>query len=375
MRIGILSLPIHGNYGGVLQNFALYSVLKLRGYQVMTIDYKKAKHLRIKQAIFRLIRRCGGAFFVQYVARFNPKFALLYYIRDFADKYIEFSITLKSSKELEMLSSEYDIFIVGSDQVWRKIFIYDDIGSYFLSFLVGKSQKRFSYAASLGTDDIEYNAQELKYINSLIKDFCGVSVREQSSISLIRDAMKWQCKEPQFTLDPTFLLEKEDYLHLIREAKVKEPFSFNLFYYVLDINEEKEERILNLADRLNLKPYTIYFSDKKKARQMIKQGLTPTVEQWLLCISHADFVVTDSYHGMVFSIIFNKQFLVWENKERGAARFNSLLDILEIRNRFISLDDPVSIESMELIDYEKVNRLLYNYKMQSLNFLNNQLNL
>lgn len=59
MRIGILSLPIHGNYGGVLQNFALYSVLKQHGYQVTTIDYKKAKHQRIKQAIFRLIRRGG----------------------------------------------------------------------------------------------------------------------------------------------------------------------------------------------------------------------------------------------------------------------------------------------------------------------------
>lgn len=282
---------------------------------------------------------------------------------------------MKSTKELEVLSSEYDIFIVGSDQVWRKIFIYDDMGAYFLSFLAGKSQKRFSYAASLGTDDIEYNTQELEYINSLIKDFCGVAVREQTSISLIRDVMKWQCKEPQFTLDPTFLLEKEDYFHLIREAKVKEPFSLNLFYYVLDINEEKEERIRDFADKLNLKPYTIYFSDKKKACQMIKQGFTPKVEQWLLCISHADFVITDSYHGMVFSLIFNKQFLVWKNKERGAARFNSLLDILEIRNRFISLDGPMSIESMELIDYEKVNKLLSNYKMQSFSFLNNQLNL
>lgn len=373
MRIGILSLPIHGNYGGVLQNFALYSVLRQNGYQVETINYKKAKHQRVKQSIFRLLRLCGGIFCVRYIACFNPKFALLYYIREFADKYIEFSRTLKSSKDLEKISSGYDIFIVGSDQVWRKIFIYDDMGPYFFSFLTGKSQKRFSYAASLGTDDVEYNTQEIKYINHLIKEFCGVSVREQSSISLIRDVMKWQCPEPQFTLDPTLLLDKEEYLHLIREANVKEPSPLNLFYYVLDNNEEKARKIQNIADKLNLKPYTIYFSDKKKSGQVIKQGFIPKVEQWLACIYYADFVITDSFHGMVFSIIFNKQFLVWGNKERGAARFNSLLDVLQIRNRFITSEEVVPIESIGEIDYKKVNILLRQYRNQSFNYLANNL--
>ena len=213
MKIGILTLPMHGNIGGVLQNYALIQVLKEYTDEVYTIDYRPYKHEVIKAYIFRGIRKLGLNKFISYSK--NKKLSLLYNIRVFIDNNIPCTDTYSNLKELKTGTSNFDFVIVGSDQVWRKIFIYNSIDIYYLKFVNKKQQYCFSYAASLGTDKCEYSREELLHINELIKDFKSLSVREYSAINLIKNVFKWDCKTPQLVLDPTMLLPMEKYLELI----------------------------------------------------------------------------------------------------------------------------------------------------------------
>lgn len=369
MNIGILTLSVHGNYGGVLQNFALNEVLKRHGHNACTIDYKRQKHQRIKINVFRLLRQIGGGNFIRQISNLNPKFAFLYHIRTFADKHITFTKVLKTKQEVELASSKFDAIIVGSDQVWRYIFIYDDVGAYFLDF-VKDNVKRIAYAASVGVDTNEYPDAELEKVRSLYTKFDAVSVRERSSVNLIKSL--WAPKPvAEHVLDPTMLLDAEDYRKVIsQEEDVKKPNAKNLFYYVLDTTSAKKDGIKKIAEAKGLKPYTIYSTDGAELKAILKKGFSQKVEQWLSCIDNADFVVTDSFHGCVFCILFNKQFVVYGNKERGLSRFTSLLGMFGLENRLVDADVSMDeVLNLEDIDYGQVNKLLDDERKKSLKFL------
>lgn len=372
MNIGILTLSIHGNYGGVLQNFALSQVLGKLGHNSCTIDYKTLKHQRIKIRIFRFIRFLGGDYFIKYISYLNPKFAFLYHIRSFADKYIVFTKVMKTKAEIEQDSSKYDAVIVGSDQVWRYIFIYDDVSAYFLDF-VKNGTKRIAYAASIGVDNNEYPDTELKMIHSLYSKFDAVSVRERSAVNLIKSL--WADKPTaEHVLDPTMLLDSEYYRQMISKAEIKKQSEKNLFYYVLDMTNSKKGMIKKVSNSKGLKPYTIYSADVKELECILKTGFTQKVEQWLSCIDNSEYVITDSFHGCVFCILFNKQFIVYGNKERGLTRFTSLLGMFGLENRIIDVHTSLE-EALNLpkINYERVNKLLDVEREKSLSFLLNSL--
>ncbi|MCM1218494.1 MAG: polysaccharide pyruvyl transferase family protein [Lachnospiraceae bacterium] len=367
MKIGILTLSVHGNYGGALQNFALCKAVRELGHEPITLDFKRMKHQRTKIRVFRLLQHCGGRFLMPIIGMLEPKFTLLYHIRRFADKYIPQTRVLKNELELRNAASGCDMVVVGSDQVWRKVFIYDCIGNYFLDFLPDE-QRRMAYAASIGTDDCEYTDEELKLTGTLIKKFHAVSVREKSSVNLINDTFRWECN-PEFVLDPTMLISPDVYKDIISQSGVKRQKGKTLFYYVLDMDRDKKECLETMAERLNLKLSTIYSTDKQELKRILKQGYSLKVEQWLAGILDADFVVTDSFHGCVFSILFNKQFVVYGNRERGMARFSSLLDTFQLADRFISSSDELTDKAFSVIDYSRVNRILKEQRMNSLNFL------
>lgn len=375
MNIGILTLSIHGNYGGTLQNYALVTILKRMGFKVETIDYKNLRHQRIKIKIFRTLRFIGGKYCIKAISQISPKFALLYHIRTFADKYIPFTKVLSTPHKLKKIASKYDFLIVGSDQVWRKIFIYDNIGTYFFDFSKNIPPKKIAYAASIGTEKCEYNSTEISLINEYIKNFTAISVREDSSIHLIKNVFKWDCPNPELVLDPTLLLSRNDYISIIQKEKTLTPQKANLFYYILDETEEKKSCIDFLSEELNLYSYSIYSTNQKSLLDILRTGYTQKIEQWLSSIYHTDFIITDSFHGMVFSIIFHKQFLVYANKERGLSRFTSLLKLLNLENRiFFSLEELKEKEIWkESINYEKIDNILSHYQQESFNFLKRNL--
>ena len=149
-----------------------------------------------------------------------------------------------------------------------------------------------------------------------------------------------------------------------------------MFYYILDINAKKRCFIDEFAKKKSLLPYTIYSDNRKDLKKYIKKGFSSKIEQWLACFDGADYVITDSFHGCVFCILFNKQFFVLVNRERGLDRFKSLLSQFDLESRMI--DDPERIDVTTLssipdIDYEIVNRILDEEREKSISFLKKSL--
>lgn len=363
MKIGILTLPLHANIGGVLQNYALINILRKQKYEVYTIDYRIYKHEIYKANLFSLIKNLGLEWTISFLSKLNPKFALLYNIRTFINQYIPHTKFLTSFKELQEISDTFDAIIVGSDQVWRKLFITNSIDIFYLGFIQNNTTKRLSYAASIGTDISEYSNSEIKHINSLIKKFSAISVREESSIRLIKDTFKWTCPSPSLVLDPTLLLAQNEYINLINKARIRKREKPYLFYYLLDNNESKSKIVDKISSQLQLEAYTSYNN----------KNIMSSIEQWLSDILNASFIITDSYHGVIFSIIFKKQFAIILNKERGASRFKSLIKTFSLENRVLNEENIDSLLN-ENINYEKIDKKLMKEKKQSLSFLINNIN-
>lgn len=350
MKIGIITQPLHTNYGGLLQNYALQQALKRLGHEPVTLDQGNTSTPQwriiascIKTFLLKLIGRGGNR---QYLFQIDDqkKAFIRQHTNRFIDKYIVRTEAFLYAEEFRSytVNHQLDALVVGSDQVWRPIYNQNVLCS-FLDFAKGLSLKRLAYAASFGVDYWEFNQQQTEQAKELIRDFDAVSVREHTGIDLCR---KYLDCNAVHVLDPTMLLDKEDYIRLVEEEN--EPVSKgDLFAYILDETDEKKYIIKKVALELDLQPFT--------SMPKHRTDVFPPVTQWLRAFMDAKFVVCDSFHGAVFSIIFNKPFLIIGNKERGMTRFNSLLDTFDLRNRMIdNIKDTNSIINAQ-IDWEKVN--------------------
>ena len=335
MRIGILTLPLHTNYGGILQAYALQTVLERLGHEVCLIE-KKRKPLRLPMwktpLVYgkRVLRNLAGhpypIFYEQKVNREEP------ITRQNTDQFINRYIKRRIVDDFsELKESDFDAIVVGSDQIWRPKYFNGNIENAYLKFAEGWNIKRIAYAASFGTDEWEYTAAQTKECARLLKQFDAVSVREASGVDLCR---KHFGVEALHVLDPTMLLSAEDYIRLFETAGTpKSPGT--LLCYILDETPEKTAWINQIAKERNLVPFRIN-SKVEDRTAPIAERIQPSVEQWLRGFHDAEFVVTDSFHACVFSILFHKPFFVVGNKGRGLSRFTSLLGTFGLEDRLIS---------------------------------------
>ena len=366
MRIGILTLPFNNNYGGYLQCYALMTFLKREGHDVELI-YRRHPKAPISKKIIPTIKNLIKVLIGKDVLSIFPDEEKSFRIRGKAmmsfldEKITPKSIPLYSSKEfVGYVSGRYEAIIVGSDQVWRPEY-GPGIRDYFFYGIPDDQLIRISYAASFGTDNPQFKAEELiDCIKSLAK-FKGISVRESSGVTVMKKlGFKLSC-EPQVVLDPTLLLSPKDYFSIINDGD--HPSKGKVFCYVLDTNSEKEEIVINVCKTLDKDRYVI--SDIQKTRASL-----PSIESWLSAIRDADFVITDSYHGMVFSVIFQKDFIVCPNIKRGGSRFSSFLGSIGLESRIVSTAKSFITSSIEWNEvYIKLNRL----KKESREFLKNYL--
>lgn len=262
---------------------------------------------------------------------------------------------------------DYDTYIVGSDQVWRPKYS-PDISTYFLDFLKGNTTvKKISYAASFGVDYWEYTEQQSRICKPLLKEFNSVSVREDSAVELCKSHMGVDATR---VLDPTMLLIREDYESLMSENKSDQSDDYIMFY-VLDPKLLKGALVSKIKEDLNLKLRRIMpLPYSKENSKDIEKCVYPPVSDWLSGFYNAKYVVTDSFHGTAFSILFNKPFIALGNVERGMSRFTSLLKLFGLESRLVtSLEQLKQGVLNETIDYEKVNTLLEVERSKSINFL------
>lgn len=370
MRIGILTLPFNNNYGGYLQAYALMTVLKQMGHQptlimrrhdkpVGSIEYKLK--LGIKGLIKTILTFKKHQIFydVEYSFKTNGK-EMLKFVNEYIQPQTPYLYDTNSLQEY--CKGKFEAYIVGSDQVWRAIYV-PDIKNYFLNFTEGWDVRRISYAASFGTDRPEYTDDQIDSCRELLSHFDAVSVREQSGIEVFKK-FDWIVKSVQYVLDPTMLLSAKDYSKKIPVKKAKS--ADKIFYYVLDRDEKIDEALSKASSLLEKELYGI--SNIQKVN-----GILPSIEEWLTNIRDAEFVVTDSFHGMVFSIIFQKPFVVCVNKDRGSERFVSLLKEFGLENRILTKEQPIDSIIKNSIDWNSVNSIIDKEKEKSLLYLRENL--
>ena len=368
MRICILTQPLHTNYGGLLQTYALQTVLKRMGHEVWTEDRKRGLSFigKIKLLIKRVIKYRG----IYYPTKKHEQ--VIFQNTDlFIRKYITTTEPISTSTKEEFCKYHFDAYIVGSDQVWRPTYS-PYLPNYFLDFTVGQNVKRLAYAASFGTPDWKFTPEQTQKCAVLAKDFDAISVREDSGVELCR---KYLGVDAVHLLDPTMLLDKEDYIHLVEQEQT--PASGKkLMVYVLDHSEEKQAIIGKVSQILDLSPNIVMPRDEfeKVGAKKIKECIFPAVTDWLRGFMDAEYVVTDSFHGTVFSILFNKPFIVVANQERGMARVTSLLKKFGLENRLVHLLEDVTDEKLcTLLNFGKVNQILEVERRKSGEFLNEYL--
>ena len=254
-------------------------------------------------------------------------------------------VLIKNFKEIK--ESNFDILMVNSDQTWN-VFTPDFYDIAFLKFAEKWEKPKFVYGASLGFDSWRFNKTDEKIAKKLLTKFSGISVRENDSIDLIKKHLGFNAI---LVLDPTLLINKKYYLKLIKNYKSDILKRINntkyIFAYILKNTTKIENYLSKVKKELNLPIF--YLTIHKKEQ----------VKEFLYGIINSKAVITNSFHGTVFSIMFNKSFITFK-KRKGDNRLNNLKKIFNISDRIIDFNSSPSISLLTkplYIDKSKLKSL------------------
>ena len=389
-KIALLTLPMCPNYGGILQCYALQAVLERMGCEVTVLNRRwVAPKLTFLLFVLRCVSMLKCVFRRHVLGRKewyvqkpwaenyapyrtmeglwgNPRF-----LQAFVREHIHQTKSLFSSQELGQAAEEgqFDSFVVGSDQVWREQYA-PEITDYFLGFLPDSDRRpKVAYAASFGLERVGISDEKLERCRQLSQKFTSVSVREQSAVRLAKEVL---AVDARWVLDPTLLLLAADFQFASRSTGKNWA---GVATYILDGSEAKSRVVGDVSTSLSLPVKAMSLSPQSEDGQ--QDDMLP-VEEWLRAFAQADFVVTDSFHGCVFSIIHRKPFIAVANEGRGIDRFTSLLGYLGLQDRLVfSMEDYRQKRSALLapIDFAPVAEKLAQAQETSLAFLKEALSL
>lgn len=368
MKIGILTQPLRDNYGGILQNYALQEILKRDGHDPTTIDRHIDRSSNIiKNTAKWVIRHIRSEFVSDFLSQGQKKI-LSQKQAQFINQHIHRVGPFYKQKEFDNYISKatFDAYIVGSDQVWRPCYSAN-LENFYLNFVPSIIPK-IAYAASFGVDKWEYSEILTQQISPLIHRFKAVSVREKSAVKLCEEHLHTKA---QWVLDPTMLLEASDYLKIIDKTPLNtSPSPYILTYLLEKLGKDSIIENIQSLTGINKIIANISHSSFKRGESLYNRR-NISVEEWLSNIYRASIIITDSFHGAVFSILFNKPFIVKLNKVRGNTRLESLLTDFNLMNCLVSDDDNnIKIPS---IDWDAVNTHLKYRRKESLEFLRHAL--
>lgn len=358
--VSVLTIHFGVNYGSVLQTYAMGKTLENMGYSYKLIDYVPnrynswtlvSKNKKSKYPFFIIL-----AYFI-----FNtPKREYQRYIfRNFLKKNVNLSRKYKTGQELKNAKPKADVYLVGSDQVWN--YDYNDYGDYtYLFDFLDEEDKRISYAASIGKDEL--NKDEIVPFQNHLSKFKKILVREDNAVDILN------CLDikADHVLDPSFFLDKEEWYKIIKPVeKCKNKY---IAIYVMD---NLYSDLINIADSIakknNWEIHVVTFK-KTKDNRVDKEYIFLRPFEFLDVIKNAEFVVTNSFHGTAFSVNFNKQFIA-VGKSNYNSRMKSLLKMFDLEDRFVSLKEKESSISLKEIDYNVVNIKLDAWRKKSINML------
>jgi hypothetical protein len=357
-KIGILTFHNAYNYGAVLQAYALKKVIGNNGEIInysnnyfKTLEFFLKKNNDIKRKILKVM--------------FYRKF------KERIDKFHLFQQLLVDNKpliednELYKLNDTYDLFVTGSDQVWN-LQCSGYKTAYFLDF-VQQAKKKNSYAASFGSDHI--SKDNIQIIQKSLKDFQNISVRETSAKSIVE---KLTGREVPVVLDPTLLLTNENWDELLYNFKIKnkEKNKYILLYTVLN-GDKIADYARKISKKTGLKLYCITSSLRPQYGMKCIRNAGPL--EWLSMVKNAEIIITNSYHGLAFSLIYNKQFYIelLPPPSQSNARILDLLEDLKLTDRIINDKNNLNDNTFS---YKNINDVIEKKRQDSLNFLKETIN-
>jgi len=346
-------MPLQSNYGGIFQILALKDFLMNNGHEVMIIN-----------------RRYEESFFKRILKGFFENNGLIDYknigfqkrITRPIERFIEQHLTaltkpIYSDTRLrnEMKAHNFDVVIVGSDQIWRPIYMKTIWRNAFLDFVDDKTTRKIAYAASFGKEQWEY-PEKTEEITAFFKEFNAISVREDSGVAMC--AANFDFDNAKHVVDPTLLIARTYYDQFIQKEILKGEGN-GIFAYVLDDSAFYKDVLVNAQKQLEIPINLVNVGQPIEAYKKIDGYARSAPEDWLASFYRAKFVVTDSYHGTLFSIIFRKPFIAIANKKRGEARFTSLLGKLGLTDRLMYSGKPIDISLFKKeINYTAVYEIL-----------------
>lgn len=345
MKIQVFTQPLGTNYGGILQAYALKHVLESKGHQVFFLDwYSKGRPSGFVNTLKYLLRRLATFRLERFV---NSNFSKLY-VTDWSPE----------------LVSGYGAVIVGSDQVWRCRYNRSVIRHAFCDYCISEPVLRISYAASFGLDEPDMSGELMAELSSLLKKFDSVSVREDSAVDICRSMFG---VEAGLVLDPTLLLDVGDYMRL---AGISDDVRPNGGLLVCALDESKDlQAIVDCVSRgRGLKPFRNNSRFEVKG-SMPWQRIQPSVKSWIKSFYDADFVITDSFHACVFSLIFNKPFIVVGNRNRGFSRFLTLTKTFGCQQNLVESAAQYSGDTDYSVDRGTFEKTLERMRFISMKYL------
>jgi hypothetical protein len=373
MKVGIITFHRTTNYGGILQAYALLKTLKEIGYEAEIIDYWPEYREEFHSQLHRNFKKISIIRKIKAIVRYLIKYRRnkIKYKSIFKFLSEHFNVRIQALyRNGEDIPTIYDAVIYGSDQIWRKYNLnsfkgYDD--TYFGKFPLNCS-KKITYAASMGTIDVD-NSDKL-ILKSLLENLDSISVRELHLQKLIKDEFNL---DSTLVCDPTLLLTKDEWIRLMenKQSALKRPCNKK---YILYYNITKSQNGYQIAEYFAKKLNLIIIEIPQPVEKSIfgqRNAGTAGPSEFLNFVYFADYVVSSSFHGVAFSLIFEKQFVA-VGMEKNSNRVQTVLSQLNLEDRFVnSIDQVVSIKP---INYSSIDHLLAKYREDSISYLKDNLN-
>lgn len=350
MKIALITIHATTNYGGVLQAYANQKVLERFG-DVQIVDYRNSFVDKTMQLI-RFGKKPRDVLRVlKDLFRLYPRYRVIKKFQLFIDE--EMRLSGPVQKNLKQVANDYDAFVTGSDQIWNPKTVSEDLlfdEVYLLGCIKGK--KKIAYASSIGDYAVKQNDQLL----SLLSDFDALSLREKNSSEEIAGFLN---RDVSHVLDPTLLLDKEQWISALGLDKIKLQKNKYIFLYALKKDTLFKNSVKKIASELGLDT-VIVDQDPFLDFPVTKQYRDASPAEFLSLFLHAEFVITNSFHGAAFSVNFEKQFYSILPPS-SPIRVTDLLSAVGLSDRLIA--EQKEVENLEVteVDFkdarEKLNRL------------------
>lgn len=373
MKIAIITITDGQNYGNRLQNYAMQQVLKKTGAEVCTLQRRTSRDIKgmkkIKADFKYLAKSILGKPRDKWRRIRKKRF------QNFNEKYICFSEEILEQNQAPVgLKDEYDYFLCGSDQVWNAHFdiIREDIKNY-LAFFASHEQK-IAYAASFGGSDIADGYEQI--FSQYLSDFKAIGVREISGVKLVNEICSNQ--KPEVVLDPTMMLEKNEWEKIAKRPKSIHEEKFIVTYFLSGRDRKIDLYIKKLEEKYKCRTHNLDIEFKLDNEISNPEDYIVTPDEFIWLIGHAECVLTDSFHATVFAILFHKPFCVFgrrasEDGNKMGSRIETLLGKFGLLEYYGSLED-MNIYP-RLYETSNVEKILGDERKKSWDFLKSALEL